>query len=582
MENLDNVCQIDISVAATYIKSAGWQNGDNRASGGSGGASGSASKSSTANTVTAGWPTQGKGTEDAPFIVNSTADWNYFANFVTGGYTFSGQFVKLNESIPVETMAGADDAKTFQGTFDGDGNTLTFNKGTAQSPFSEAYCAPFRHVKNAVIKDLHVVGTIYTCAQKAAGFVGESHGALTITGCCSSVAINSSKSGDGTHGGLVSTLSGSGNTILIDGCVFDGSFATTASTTNCGGFIGWPVWNKPYISNSLMKPSSVAEGMLINTFARRHDGYEPTITNCYYVATDNLPTNQGLGYSFASAPANIGTAGEAYTTSGITPYTSGLLYDGRYYMTPEAISLANTGTNDVVSIEGYFANVTLAERTLYKDGAWNTICLPFNVTLADSPLAGADARELIPATSGLSGTTLTLNFTAEKAVTELIAGTPYLIKWAKVDGYVDDDAHNIVNPVFTGVTISSTTPKEDYSFTGGKFVGIYSQVPFTAGDRSILYLGAANKLYWPNADMTLGACRAYFKLADGTTASEFNLNFDGDEDGNEATGVKTTNYTNYTNYDGAWYDMQGRKIANGQKPTAKGLYIHGGRKIVVK
>jgi len=31
-----------------------------------------------------------------------------------------------------------------------------------------------------------------------------------------------------------------------------------------------------------------------------------------------------------------------------------------------------------------------------------------------------------------------------------------------------------------------------------------------------------------------------------------------------------------------WYDLQGRKVANGQKPTAKGLYIVNGKKVVVK
>ncbi|MBR5393995.1 MAG: hypothetical protein IK144_02800, partial [Bacteroidaceae bacterium] len=34
--------------------------------------------------------------------------------------------------------------------------------------------------------------------------------------------------------------------------------------------------------------------------------------------------------------------------------------------------------------------------------------------------------------------------------------------------------------------------------------------------------------------------------------------------------------------DNAWYDLSGRRVANGQQPTAKGLYIHNGRKEVVK
>lgn len=45
-------------------------------------------------------------------------------------------------------------------------------------------------------------------------------------------------------------------------------------------------------------------------------------------------------------------------------------------------------TNDVDAISNYFADITLAERTLTKDGYWNTLCLPFDVTIANSPLAG--------------------------------------------------------------------------------------------------------------------------------------------------------------------------------------------------
>ena len=513
----------------------------------------------------------GAGTEASPYLINDDGRWNLFTDYVTKGYNFNGEFVRLNADMSVVTMAGADDANSFQGTFDGYGHTLTFTKGTSGSPFDENYCAPFRHVKNSTIKNLHVAGTITTSGQFAAGIVGESHKNLNITNCRSSVAINSSVSGDGTHGGLVSTLSGSGNTILIDGCVFDGSFATTANTTNCGGFIGWPVYNRPVISNSLMKPSSVAAGMLNNTFARWHTTYEPTITNCFFVATDNLPTNQGLGYSFASAPANIGTAGEAYTTSGITPYTSGLLYDGRYYMTPEAISLANTGTNDVVSIEGYFADVTLADRTLYKDGAWNTLCLPFNVTLAGSPLAGATARPLTSAS--ISGTTLNLTF--GDAVDELVAGAPYIIKWAEGANLTEADL------VFSGVTIS--TDKHDYdNLASGdlrvRFLGTYKSTTFDATDNTVLLLGNGNKLYYPTTGAGLGAPRAYFKLGDGAALARrltaFNIDF-----GDNTTGVIEVNGVKEFN-DDSWFTLDGRKLDG--KPSRAGVYINNGNKVVVK
>ena len=460
MVDVNNLAQTNHTNPSELVKGdwgqdgAGNKYGDNRAAGGAGGTAGAASVSGSANAVTVGWPTQGKGIEDAPFIVSSTDDWNEFASYVNSGYAFSGNFVKLGDDIDISTMAGTSDANSFQGTFDGDGNTLTFTKGTSQEPFAEDYSAPFRHVKNAVIKNLHVDGSIYTSVQMAAGFVGESHGALTITNCRSSVNIHSSKSGDGTHGGFVATLSGSNNVITIDGCVFDGSFATTASTRNCGGFIGWGVNNKPTIKNSLMKPASVAANMLNNTFARWHTGYEPTIDNCYFVAAANLPTNQGTqAYAVNDAPANLGNLVQDYDA--LTAYANGILFDGKYYVAPASISLANAADNSttISNANGYVANVTLTGRTLYKDGAWNTLCLPFNVNnFTGTPLEGATVMELGNSGGCKTGFdsatgTLTLDFVDANMIE---AGHAYIVKWTSGD--------NISNPVFNGVTVVNENP----------------------------------------------------------------------------------------------------------------------------
>ncbi len=93
-----------------------------------------------------------------------------------------------------------------------------------------------------------------------------------------------------------------------------------------------------------MKPNSVDAGMLNNTFARWHEGYEPTIDNCYYVETDNLPTDQGKqAYAFTTAPANLGSLVQDYGF--ITAYENGILYDGIYYV-------ASTGSISL-TVEGY-------------------------------------------------------------------------------------------------------------------------------------------------------------------------------------------------------------------------------------
>ena len=77
------------------------------------------------------------------------------------------------------------------------------------------------------------------------------------------------------------------------------------------------------------------------------------------------------------------------------------------------------------------------------------------------------------------------------------------------------------------------------------FTGTYAPVSIgSEGDNTKLYLGAANKLYYPTKTMTIGTHRAYFQLLGDLTAGEptspqsshvraFNLNFGNDE----ATGI---------------------------------------------
>ena len=529
----------------------------------------------------------GEGTEGNPYVISNDEEWNSFANYVNGGDNFSGKFVKLTSDISVSQFAGTDDANSFQGTFDGDAHTLTFNKGTAESPFSEQYCAPFRHVKNATIKNLHVAGTIYTNAMKAAGFVGESHGALTLAGCISSIAINSIKNGDGTHGGFVATLSGASNTITIDGCVFDGSFATTNGTVGCGGFIGWGVYNKPTIKNSLMMPGSVSEGMLGSTFARWYTGddgaYEPTITNCYYVTADNLPTDQGTeAYALATAPGNIGEATADYGM--VKACANGILFDGKYYVAPAAVTLADDSDNNAEAISnanGYVADITLQGRTLYKDGMWNTLCLPFSVTLSGSPLDGATARALTSAS--IDGSTLNLTF--GDAVTELQAGVPYIIKWDAAADYVDDNVHNIVSPVFSGVTIDKTTHDYDNEASSDddrvRFLGTYNAKSFTAEDKTILLMGGSNTLYYPTAGASLGACRAYFKIGDGDALARRLTSFSISFSDGEATGiVSISKESGSRGASEGWYTLDGRRLQ--AQPSQRGIYINNGKKVVIK
>ena len=157
--------------------------------------------------------------------------------------------------------------------------------------------------------------------------------------------------------------------------------------------------------------------------------------------------------------------------------------------------LSNVGTVSVPS-------VTLSGRTLYKDGGWNTLCLPFNVSdISGTPLEGAIVKTLV--SSSLYGTTLTLNFTDDQHnLTSIEAGKPYIVKW--------ESGEDITNPAFTDVTISNQTHNIETDAVA--FMGCFSPVSIDQEDRSKLYLASNSALHFPNGAMTIGACRAYFLL----------------------------------------------------------------------
>ena len=259
------------------------------------------------------------------------------------------------------------------------------------------------------------------------------------------------------------------------------------------------------------------------------------------------------------------------------------------------ISLANNADNSsiITKNEGNtIPLVVLTDRTLWKDGKWNTLCLPFDVIDGDAndgksfsgtPLEGAIVRTIESAS--FSGYTLKLNFSNE--LSRIPAGLPCFIKWE------GDGTENIIEPEFENVTIST----DDNSFEDENvisFLGTYK--PFSieeGGDKTILYLGDDNKLYYPTEAMSIGAQRAYFILNNGLTAGEpldtdansiktFVLNF-----GDEETGISEIHLSNSSNtsnlsetFRDSWFTLSGTRLTG--KPSRPGLYIHNDSKVLIK
>ena len=152
--------------------------------------------------------------------------------------------------------------------------------------------------------------------------------------------------------------------------------------------------------------------------------------------------------------------------------------------------------------DGKKCTVELTNRTLYKDGKWNTLCLPFDVDdISSSPLAGATIKEMDGTKTNLdSNGKLTLKF---NTATSIEAGKPYIIMW--------EPGTDLTNVQFSGVTIKNTDPtNKAVTFSNafgsnGEFVGNYSQFSITnsnkdqivllSGDNTLGYSQSTRKLH---------------------------------------------------------------------------------------
>lgn len=224
-------------------------------------------------------------------------------------------------------------------------------------------------------------------------------------------------------------------------------------------------------------------------------------------------------------------------------------------------------------------SLTLQGRTFYHDGYWNTLCLPFSLSaeqLADEncPLYGATLKKMVSAE--FSEGTLTLNF---DNVTAVDPGMPYLVKWV--------DGGEVSNPTFTDVFIASWQQTTGIG-SAATFYGYYSPITLEAGDRTRLYLGSNNTLYYPSDAMTVGSCRGIFQLH-GITAGDLEsgevnnaplrivLNLD-DANG-DATAISAVSNDPVVAFPSGWFTLDGRRLAD--KPTLRGIYLHNGKKVVV-
>ena len=223
-----------------------------------------------------------------------------------------------------------------------------------------------------------------------------------------------------------------------------------------------------------------------------------------------------------------------------------------YNLSEESVNTIAAKTDIAVSLK----------RTFYKDGEWNTLCLPFAVANAATAFDGAELREV-------DVTQSSENTIVFKEATTIEAGKPYLIKWAKTPNEVCD----FVN-TFEGVTLVATaTPvKVNDAIT---FTGFYNKATADKLGASVAAIGAGNKLFKVTSGEMKGF-RAAFVLNPATPAAGIKVVIDGTTTGIEdlvVDGVKAN---------GRVYNLNGQYVGNSLNGLQPGIYIQNGKKVVVK
>ena len=209
------------------------------------------------------------------------------------------------------------------------------------------------------------------------------------------------------------------------------------------------------------------------------------------------------------------------------------------------------------------------KRNLYS--GWNTFCVPFALTqtqLEEAYGSGAVAKYLSGVTT--DGAAATLHFTPEEGG-GIEANKAYLL-------YLTAD---VTKPkTFSGVTLepAGTCTTTVTAADGGDytFQGILTPTALATNDRQYFLNSAGTYFVLPlNNTSQMKATRAYIIVpapAAPAQGRQYTFDFNG-------TTTAIDNVTISGMEDGTWYTISGLRV---NRPAAKGVYIHNGRKVIVK
>lgn len=508
------------------------------------------------------------------FDIASKEDWKAFCDLVGSGQN------TVDAKMTADVDLGGDIAmvgtsKSYSGTFDGQGHTLTLNWNS-----TSGWLAPFYTVDGATIKNLRTEGEIKSNSHFLSGLICNVYGTTTtISGCVSAVNITSSYNEGGCDAaGMIECVRDNAKVTITD-CLVKGKLnATTEKGRNyMGGFV-INQYGKCTLTNCLYIGENNATGGY--TFASDYStGATTTLTNCYYLNA----CGEAQGERIVEKQLKSGE---------VTKKLQGDRTDSCHWAqvlgekTPSLYREADKAKPNYVYYNKENNGWTCDDFRL-TDGESLPIGLDFTATKAtyDRTLAAGKATLCLPyelPVQGFRAYTLADRQESRTAVHfKEVNGTlgayrPYLLV---ADG----------TPQLGGENLQVKADRSSIVLSAGNyyFKGAVQDVVnwwLTSDHAYILQAdGLFHKVTSNNPSVTVPAYRAYISYNSHEGAKPLSIVFDG-----ETTGIYgTTDGATDGAADGAVYNLQGQRVADRLDDATRhqlpaGVYIVGGRKVIVK
>ena len=496
-------------------------------------------------------------------------DWKKFGDFVRSGEG------NLNARLTADIDLGGDILKIgsestgYSGTFDGQGHTITVD----WNGNGGGYFALFPFVTDATIKNLRVTGKMTTDVPMGV-FSYLAGGTTTYEHCVSDVRITSGDENSSySAAGMVRAAYNEGKITFKD-CIVAGDLngTTDNSKQNMGGFVCSQADDATCtFDNCLYTGTNNSKGGY--TFAPN-----PTLNNCYYLNP------------FANVQGTPVTA-EQLASGEVTKKLQNNRTDKCYWAQqlgemPDFYNAADKSKANYVYYDAAkkgwtcddfrltdeqplpigldFTAATVTYERNFNGTQKATLCLPYDLSAQ-----GFKAYTL----SGGNKNEVHFKETKDK----LTAYTPYYIT---ADGTPLLGGTNIEVKAYTGANL--TTSANGYSIKGT----VVSMDNATAAAANAYILqddGMFHKVTTDNPGATVPAYHAYIICPpQASGAKQLSVVLDG-----ETTGIGSTTNEATDGKNGPVYDLQGRRVADRLDGATRhslpaGVYIVGGRKVVVK